>query len=128
MESEIPDSLQTEFPFVLPRGYVDNSGRVHKHGAMRLATALDEIVPLRDARVRANQAYLTIILLARVITRLGDLPSITTGVVENLFAADLAYLQAFYRRINEEGTTVLELTCPECQHTFELDLTELGGP
>ncbi len=128
MASDMPDSLQTEFPFVLPRGYVDNAGRVHKHGAMRLATALDEIVPLRDPRVRANQAYLTIILLARVITRLGDLPSITTGVVENLFAADLAYLQAVYRRINEEGTTVLALTCPECQHTFELDLTDLGGP
>jgi hypothetical protein len=120
-------TVQTEFPFVLPRGYIDSSGHVHKQGSMRLATAMDEIVPLRDPRVRANQAYLTIILLARVITRLGDLSTITTAVVENLFAADLAYLQAFYRKINEEGATTLHITCPECQHAFDLDLADLGG-
>lgn len=120
-------NLQTEFQFTLPRGYVDQNGNVHKVGVMRLATAMDEIVPLRDPRVRANQAYLTIILLARVITRLGDMTSVSTGVVENLFAADLAYLQTFYRQINEEGVTTVPVSCPDCQHMFEVDLTTLGG-
>jgi len=93
--------LQTEFEFTLPRGYVDSSGTLHKKGRMRLATAMDEIAPLRDPRVKANPAYLVIILLARVITRLGTVEVIETGVIENLFAADLAYLQDFYRKINE---------------------------
>jgi hypothetical protein len=96
--------LQTEFDFVLPRGYVDGEGNLHRKGRMRLATALDEIAPLRDPRVRANQAYLVIILLARVIIKLGDLDVIDTGVIENLFSADLAYLQDFYRQINEVST------------------------
>lgn len=120
-------SLQTEFDFTLPRGYVDGDGNLHKHGVMRLATAMDEIAPLRDLRVRGNQAYMVIILLARVITRLGNLPAINTGVVENLFAADLAYLQALYRRINEEGTTTIQVVCPECQAEFQVDLASLGG-
>src|SRR5437588_11851596 len=93
--------LQTEFEFTLPRGYVGSDGTLHKKGRMRLATAIDEIAPLRDPRVRSNQAYLVIILLARVITQLGTLEAIDTGVVENLFSADLAYLQDFYRKINE---------------------------
>lgn len=93
--------LQTEFEFTLPRGYVDPDGTLHKSGKMRLATAMDEIAPMRDPRVRANQAYLVIILLARVITQLGSVPHIDTGVVENLFSADLAYLQDFYRKIND---------------------------
>jgi len=93
--------LQTEYDFTLPRGYVDAAGTVHKKGKMRLATAMDEIAPLRDPRVRANQAYLVIILLARVITKLGTVEHIDTGVVENLFSADLAFLQDFYRKINE---------------------------
>src|SRR5579863_4627667 len=93
--------LQTEFEFVLPRGYIDSHGTLHKKGKMRLATAMDEIAPLRDPRVRANQAYLIIILLARVVTQLGTVDVIDTGVIENLFSADLAYLQDFYREINE---------------------------
>lgn len=93
--------LQTEFDFTLPRGYVDANGTVHKAGRMRLATAMDEIAPLRDPRVRTNQAYLVIILLARVITKLGTVEVMDTGVVENLFSADLAYLQNFYQSINE---------------------------
>ncbi|MGI4788787.1 MAG: hypothetical protein ACRYFS_08050 [Janthinobacterium lividum] len=93
--------LQTEFDFTLPRGFVDEQGTLHKKGKMRLATAMDEISPLRDPRVRANQAYLVIILLARVITQLGTVETIDTGVVENLFSADLAFLQDFYRKINE---------------------------
>jgi len=93
--------LQTEFEFTLPRGYIDSEGTRHQAGRMRLATAMDEIAPMRDPRVRANQAYLVIILLARVITQIGTVAHIDTGVVENLFSADLAYLQDFYRKINE---------------------------
>lgn len=119
--------LQTEFEFTLPKGYVDQDGNLHRDGIMRLATAMDEIVPLQDRRVRDNQAYLVIVLLSRVITKLGTLPSINTGVIENLFAADLAYLQTLYRRINEEGTTLFPVACPECQHQFEVDLASLGG-
>lgn len=92
--------LQTEWEFTLPLGYVDGNGTLHKKGKMRLATAMDEIAPLRDPRVKANSAYLVIILLARVITQLGTVDVIETGVVENLFAADLAYLQEMYRQIN----------------------------
>src|SRR5512142_2078587 len=95
--------LQTEFEFTLPKGYVSPDGTLHRKGRMRLATAIDEIAPLRDPRVKANQAYLVIILLARVITQLGNMEVIDTGVVENLFSADLAYLQDFYRKINEVG-------------------------
>jgi hypothetical protein len=120
-------SLQTEFEFTLPRGYVDQAGNLHRTGVMRLATAMDEIAPLRDLRVRSNQAYLVIILLSRVIVKLGTLTQVSTSIIENLFAADLAYLQAFYRQINEQGTSLVELTCPECQAKFELDLAELGG-
>jgi len=93
--------LQTEFEFILPRGYVAPDGSLHRKGRMRLATAMDEIAPLRDPRVKANQAYLVIILLARVVTQLGDVEVIETGVIENLFSADLAFLQDFYRKINE---------------------------
>ncbi len=120
-------SLQTEFEFTLPRGYIDRDGNLHRQGVMRLATAMDEITPLRDLRVRSNQAYLVIILLSRVIVKLGTLSQITTAVIENLFAADLAYLQTFYRQINEQGASQITMACPECQHEFELDLAELGG-
>lgn len=120
-------TLQTEFEFTLPRGYVDRDGNLHKRGIMRLATAMDEIAPLRDMRVQGNQAYLVIILLSRVITKLGSLSLVNTGVIENLFAADLAYLQAFYRQINEEGTSTIKVTCPECKTEVEVDLANLGG-
>ena len=121
--------LQTEFTFTLPLGYVDESGNLHKTGTMRLATAADEILPLRDPRVGANQAYLVVILLSRVITRLGNLPegSINPGLVERLFSADLAYLQDFYRRVNENGHTRVAATCPACATRFELDLEGAGG-
>jgi hypothetical protein len=94
-------ALQTEFEFTLPLGYVASDGSVHKKGKMRLATAIDEISPLRDPRVKANQAYLVIILLARVVTQLGTLEDVNPGTIEGLFSADLAYLQEFYRKINE---------------------------
>jgi hypothetical protein len=120
-------TLQTQFEFTLPRGYVDGEGTVHKHGVMRLATAMDEIAPLRDVRVAANQAYLTVILLSRVVVKLGNLSQINTSMIENLFAADLAYLQVFYRQINEEGTTIVKRRCPQCQQEIEIDLADLGG-
>jgi hypothetical protein len=119
--------LQTEFEFTLPHGYVDEAGKVHRRGIMRMATAMDEIVPLRDLRVHSNQAYLVIVLLARVVTKLGNLPEVNTGIIENLFAGDLAYLQAFYRQINEAGASLLPVTCPECRAKFDLDLANLGG-
>ena len=115
-------TLQTEFEFTLPRGYADKEGNLHRQGTMRLATAMDEIAPLRDIRVTSNQAYLAIILLARVITKLGSLPDVNTGVIEKLFSADFSYLQDFYRRINENGTAKVAATCPECNHNFEVDL------
>jgi hypothetical protein len=119
-------TLQTEFEFTLPKGYVDKEGNLHRQGTMRLATAMDEIAPLRDPRVTANQAYLAVILLARVVTRLGNLPDVNTGVVEKLFSADFAYLQDFYRRINENGTAKLGALCPECNHKFEVELSHPG--
>lgn len=120
-------SLQTEFEFTLPRGYVDGDGNLHRSGVMRMATALDEIAPMRDPRVRSNQAYLVIILLSRVITRLGNLRDVNTGVVEGLFSADLAYLQEFYRRINETGSAAAEVVCPHCEGRFEIDMGSVGG-
>lgn len=119
--------LQTEFDFTLPRGFIDENGTLHKQGTMRLATALDEITPLRDPRVRNNEAYLTIILLSRVITKLGTLRTISTHIIENLFAADLAYLQDFYRRVNEEGQSNQPVTCPNCGHHFDVEVVRLGG-
>jgi hypothetical protein len=115
-------AFKTEFEFTLPKGYVDKDGAVHKKGTMRLATAKDEILPLQDYRVQQNRAYLVVILLSRVIERLGTLTSINPSVIENLFSADLAYLQEFYRKINEEGTSKLKATCPACKHEFEIDI------
>lgn len=93
--------IQTEFEFTLPKGYVDADGNLHQKGVMRLARAMDEIVPMRDPRVKSNPAYATVIILARVITQLGALDQISPAVIEGLFAADLNYLQNFYRQINE---------------------------
>lgn len=118
-------AFQTEFAFALPKGYVDSDGQVHRNGVMRLATAKDEIIPLQDYRVQNNRAYLVIILLSRVITKLGDIKYIDTDVIENLFSTDLAYLQEFYRRINEEGAPKVHAKCPACQNEFDVDL--LGG-
>ena len=114
--------LRTEFAFVLPRGLVDPSGRVHREGAMRLATARDEIAPQVDPRVRSNPAYLTVVLLARTVTRLGDLPFVDEVIIENLFASDLAFLQDLYRRINQEGHTEAAVACPQCGHEFAVDI------
>lgn len=117
--------LQTEYEFVLPRGYVDDSGNLHRKGTMRLATAMDEIAPMKDLRVRSNQAYFSIVLLSRVISRLGTLDEVNTGMIENMFAADFSYLQDFYRRINENGHPNVPALCPNCNTEFEV---ELGPP
>lgn len=101
--------FQTETEFELPKGYVDDTGTLHRRGTMRLATAADEILPLRDPRVQQNEAYLAIIVLSRVITRLGSLPEIHPGVVEGLYASDLAYLQRLYERFNGAGDGELEI-------------------
>jgi hypothetical protein len=120
--------LQTEFAFALPRGYVDAEGNLHKEGAMRMATAFDEIAPLKDPRVASNPGYLLIILLSRVVTRLGTLEFINPKVMEGLFAADLAYLQDLYIRINGSGNTRVRAQCPHCQQQFEVELNSLGEP
>jgi hypothetical protein len=119
--------LQTEFPFVLPMGYVDADGTLHREGTMRLATAFDEIAPLRDPRVHTNPAYLLVILLSRVVTRLGSLEHINPKVVEGLFAADLATLEDLYRRINQNGHSLVRAQCPHCEHQFDLEVMPPGG-
>jgi hypothetical protein len=119
------EKMRTEFAFELPRGFVDDSGVTHRSGVMRLATARDELVPLRDDRVRENAAYLTVVLLARVVTRIGDIADVHAGIIENLFASDLAFLQDLYRRINSEGHTRAGVACPECGHEFAVDIA--GG-
>ncbi|MFD9636138.1 hypothetical protein [Streptomyces violascens] len=117
-----PAALRTDFPFTLPRGYVDRQGQVHREGVMRLATARDELLPLSDIRVRDNPAYLSIVLLSRLITRLGTLTDIDADVVEQLFAADLAFLQKFYEKINLDGTSLASTVCPDCHHEFDVDM------
>ncbi len=120
-----PEPLRTTFDFELPRGYVDGAGTVHRTGTIRLATARDELVVLRDDRVRENPAYLTVVLLARVVTRIGTIEDVHGGVIENLFASDLAFLQDLYRRINTEGHTRAAVVCPACEHSFAVDVA--GG-
>jgi hypothetical protein len=115
-----------EIEFELPRGYVGSDGQIQRQGTMRLATARDEIEPLRDPRVQANEAYLAIILLSRVITRLGNLQAVTPEVVEGLFASDLAYLQDLYQRLNAPESVVVGAVCPNCSTQFQLQVAPLG--
>ncbi|MFS0695220.1 hypothetical protein [Streptomyces nitrosporeus] len=115
--------LRTEFEFELPRGYVDDEGQVHRRGSMRLATARDELRPQIDLRVKENPAYLSVVLLSQVITRLGTVTDVHAGVVERMYATDVAFLQDFYRRINSEGHTHAAVTCPLCHGSFEVDLS-----
>lgn len=119
--------LQTEFEFTLPKGYIDKDGNLHRQGIMRLANAKDEIAPLQDPRVQRNNAYLILILLSRVITKLGELHDINPGVIENLFSADLAFLQDFYQRINSNGHSNVKILCPKCEHAFEVSESSLLG-
>ncbi|MEV0639436.1 hypothetical protein AB0I77_31790 [Streptomyces sp. NPDC050619] len=117
--------LRTEFEFELPRGYVDDEGTVHRHGSMRLATARDELRPQIDLRVKENPAYLSVVLLSQVITRIGSITDVHAGIVERMYATDVAFLQDFYRRVNSEGHTRAAVTCPHCEGGFEVDLS--GG-
>ncbi|HEU5213325.1 MAG TPA: hypothetical protein VFU10_11190 [Gaiellaceae bacterium] len=117
--------MQTEIAFTLPRGYVDERGVLHREGTMRLATARDEIEPLRDVQVRQNEAYLSVLLLARTVTRLGEITAIEPRLLENLYAVDFDHLQRLYERINSDGDAVGVLSCPACSHQFEVDLSEI---
>jgi hypothetical protein len=122
----LPDTpLKSEYAFTLPRGLVDSAGNVHREGPMRLATARDEIEPLRSAEVRQNEAYLSVLLLARTVTRIGGFTEITPELVENLYAADFDHLQRLYERINADGEAVGVVACPACANQFEVDLTEI---
>lgn len=118
--------MRTEYDFTLPLGYLDEEGTLHRDGTMRLATAADEILPFKDPRVQSNQAYLIVILLSRVITRLGSVGHINPKVIEALYAADLAYLQEFYNRVNRNGKASVPATCPKCEHQYELELAAGG--
>lgn len=122
LETAPAAGLRTEYPFTLPRGFVDQHGIVHRDGVIRLATARDELSTQTDPRVRQNPAYLTVLLLERTITRLGSLSIVDSLVVESLFASDLAFLQDIYRRINQDGCTEADVRCPACGHDFAVDV------
>ncbi len=115
-------ALQTEYEFTLPKGFVDEEGRLHKKGMLRLATAADEILPLKDPRVQSNPAYLTIILLSRVVTKLGTLEDVNPRIIEGLFVEDTAYLQEFYRRVNGGEQLTIATKCPHCNEPVEVGL------
>jgi len=117
----------TEVEFELPKGYVDPAGSVHRTGVMRLATAADEIYPLKDPRVRTWPAYLIVLLLERVVSKLGSLPEVHAGVIEGLFSEDLAYLQDLYNRINGLSPSMLTVTCPHCGSEHTVEVPPLGG-
>ena len=117
--------FKSEFEFTLPKGYLDKEGNLHKRGVMRLSTAKDEIAPLQDYRVKSNEAYMTIILLSRVITQLGDLKNIDTATIEKLFSVDLDFLQRFYQKINSEESNIVDMKCPACEHAYKVGLDEL---
>lgn len=121
-------AFQTEIEFTLPRGYMDDGGTLHQEGVMRLATAADEILPLKDPRVQTNPAYLTVILLSRVITKLGGLPDVNPRVIENLYASDVSYLQTLYHKLNANGNgkTTRKVACPHCNGEFETGDDSLG--
>nr|BFD94115.1 hypothetical protein KitaXyl93_54750 [Kitasatospora sp. Xyl93] len=120
----MPDNgsvFSTEYEFTLPLGYLDVEGTLHRDGVMRLATAADEILPMKDPRVRALPTYLIVILLARVVVRLGTLPEVNPAVIESLFSQDLTYLQEIYNRLNGLSPPVMAVTCPHCEAGFEME-------
>src|SRR4051812_11478119 len=119
--------LQTEFPFRLPLGHVDAEGTLHRDGTMRLATAFDEIAPLKDPRVQSNPGYLLVILLSRVITKLGALEHVNPKTIEGLYAGDLAFLQSMYQRVNEHGLDQVRTQCPHCDKPFLVEINSGGG-
>jgi hypothetical protein len=119
--------FQTEFEFKLPCGYLDEEGTLHRDGTMRRATAADEILPLKDPRVTKNPAYLVVILLSRVVIRLGNVAQVNPMVIESLYATDLAYLQILYNDINRLDETANRVICPECRNEFHPEEDDLGG-
>lgn len=119
--------IRTEHEFTLPVGYEDEDGTLHRDGVMRLSRAIDEIAPQAEARVQRNEAYLIVILLSRVVLRIGSVTQITPRVIEQLYARDLAYLQEFYNQINGTGTPRVPASCPRCELEFELELSGSGG-
>ena len=118
--------MKTEFEFTLPQGLVDSEGQVHREGRMRVAMALDEVEALQHPQVQANEAYLPIVLMARVVTQLGSLIAITPEITARLFAADLAYLEDLYQRINSPVPVVVTAVCPHCTHSFHLEVAPLA--
>ena len=118
--------FQTEYEFTLPKGYVDSEGNLHRQGVMRLATAADEIIPLKDPRVQSNPAYLVVILMSRVVSKLGSLEAINPKIIEGLFASDLTYLQELYNEINGNGTRSQKEVCPHCNQEFLVEVQSMG--
>lgn len=121
-----PNNTKIEFEFMLPRGYIDLDGNLHRTGKMRLARASDEILPLKDSRVQQNPAYLQIILISRVITSLGTIENINPALIENLFISDLEYLQEFYNKINGKGSQTCKMVCPKCKQEFDVEPITAG--
>ena len=113
-------AFKTEFEFTLPKGFIDEEGNLHRKGVMRLATAMDEIEPMRDMKVQQNPGYLNVVLLSRVIEKLGDLNTVTKQMVEQFFTVDMAYLQEFYARINQLDNPNFQVSCPHCEERFEV--------
>lgn len=118
--------LDTEFRFTLPKGWIDRQGKLHCQGMMRLAIAKDELAVQRDSRVQADPGYGVLVMLSRVITRLGDRSSVTPELLEDLFTRDLAYLRTFYNQINQQGSALLPAHCPQCQRDFKVELAFAG--
>lgn len=121
-------AFQTEIEFTLPRGYMDEDGTLHQEGVMRLATAADEILPLKDPRVQSNPAYLTVIVLSRVVTKIGGLPDVNPRIIENLYASDVSYLQSLYQKLNTNGNGNghRKIACPNCNEEIDIGDQLLG--
>ena len=118
--------IATEFEFMLPRGFVDEQGTVHRHGVMRLATAKDEMTVQKDRRIKESPEYATLIMFSRVMVSLGTLTEVTPGLLENLFSVDLNYLREFYNRINQQGNLEIPVHCPHCSNRFNAELALSG--
>ena len=118
---------QSEYDFILPRGYTDAAGNTHREGKMRLAEAIDEIEALNGPNVRVNEAYLPVLLFSSVITRLGSLPAVTPQIIERLYVADFTYLEDMYMRINSKDNIVVAAVCPNCNTKFQLQVAPLNN-
>ncbi|MGH8001657.1 MAG: phage tail assembly protein [Brasilonema sp.] len=120
------DSLCTEFAFTLPRGLIDAQNRVHRHGVMRLATAKDEILVQKEPKVQENPAYGVLVMLSRVITRLGSFNQVNSDLLEELILPDISYLRELYNRINQQGNALIPTQCPHCNTEFSVKLKLAG--